>query len=217
MGGRVIARESREGWPLTVETEANGDSWSTWFLPWLVRWARRAGTIDFCPALAALLRQVQNIIFLAEHFYTILVPIAQQPGQAVVLGLCVSGHSYVRLSRTVCVLSSFKGESTVKFSWRKLGKTVHKVTEADSCWSMLRKSHLKNFTKVLAMVKTCPKGPEEGGRGWGWLLFLPPYQELIGNSPIGKHGGRQYCKLILAQHLPSFGHSLNQTCTMLVF
>ncbi len=58
------------------------------FLPWLVRWARRAGTID----LVALLRQVQNIIVLTEHLYTLLVPIAKQPGQAVVLGLCVSGQ-----------------------------------------------------------------------------------------------------------------------------
>ncbi len=39
----VIARETREGWPLlTVETEANGDSWSTNDRDpsfWLVRWA----------------------------------------------------------------------------------------------------------------------------------------------------------------------------------
>ncbi len=28
----------------------------------------------------------QNIIFLIVHFFTLLVPIAQQPGQAVVLG-----------------------------------------------------------------------------------------------------------------------------------
>jgi hypothetical protein len=55
-------------------------------LPWSVRWARRAGTIDFYFALAALVRPVQNIIFLGEHFFTLLVPIAQQPGQAVVLG-----------------------------------------------------------------------------------------------------------------------------------
>jgi hypothetical protein len=55
-------------------------------LPWLVRWARRAGTIDFCPAWAALVSPVQNIIFLPARFFTLLVPIAQQPGQAVVLG-----------------------------------------------------------------------------------------------------------------------------------
>jgi hypothetical protein len=53
---------------------------------WLVCWTRRAGTIDFYPALAALVSPVQNIIFLTIHFFTLLVPIAQQPGQAGVLG-----------------------------------------------------------------------------------------------------------------------------------
>ncbi len=52
----------------------------------LDRWARRAGTTYFCPTLAALVSQVQNIIFLTAHFFTLLVPITQQPGQAVVLG-----------------------------------------------------------------------------------------------------------------------------------
>jgi hypothetical protein len=50
-------------------------------LPWLVRWALRGGTRDFCPALAALVSPVQNITFLIAHFFTFLVPIAQQPGQ----------------------------------------------------------------------------------------------------------------------------------------
>jgi hypothetical protein len=52
----------------------------------MVRWTRRAGTIDFCSALAALVSPVHNIIFLTVHFFTLLVPIAQQPGQAGVLG-----------------------------------------------------------------------------------------------------------------------------------
>jgi hypothetical protein len=43
-------------------------------LPWLVRWARRAGTIDFCPALAALIGQVQILFFLTAHYFTLLVP-----------------------------------------------------------------------------------------------------------------------------------------------
>ncbi len=55
-------------------------------LPWLVRCARYAGTRDFCPALAALVSPEQNIIFLAAHFFTLGVPIAQQPRKAVVLG-----------------------------------------------------------------------------------------------------------------------------------
>jgi hypothetical protein len=36
-------------------------------------------------ALDAQVSPVQNIIFLATHFFTLLVPIAQQPGHAVVL------------------------------------------------------------------------------------------------------------------------------------
>jgi hypothetical protein len=60
-------------------------------LPWLVRWSRPAGTIDFCPALAALVSPVQNIIFLTPHFFTIFVPITQQPGQAGCLCVSVLG------------------------------------------------------------------------------------------------------------------------------
>jgi hypothetical protein len=55
-------------------------------LPWLLSWACRANTIDFCSALAPLVVPVQNIFFLTAHFFTLLVPIALQPGQAFVLG-----------------------------------------------------------------------------------------------------------------------------------
>jgi hypothetical protein len=57
-------------------------------LPWLVRWAGRAGTIDF-----SLVSSVQNIIFRTAHYFTLVVPIAQQPGQAGVPG---------RLSLNLC-------------------------------------------------------------------------------------------------------------------
>ncbi len=52
-------------------------------LPWLVRWACRAGTRDFVlHALAVLVGPVQNIFFLTVHYTYILyftssVPIAQ--------------------------------------------------------------------------------------------------------------------------------------------
>ncbi len=55
-------------------------------LPWLVRWACRNGTRDFCSALAALVGPVQNIFFLSVHYFNSFVPIAQQAGQEVVLG-----------------------------------------------------------------------------------------------------------------------------------
>ncbi len=67
-------------------------------LPWLVHWARCAGTMDFCPALSALVSTVQNIIFLTAHFFTFLDLIAQQPGQAFVLGrlsLCLWLPCYI--------------------------------------------------------------------------------------------------------------------------
>jgi hypothetical protein len=60
-----MIKETREWWPLLiVETEANGDSKNTnmnGVLPWLVCWARCAGTRDVWPAFAALLGPVQNI------------------------------------------------------------------------------------------------------------------------------------------------------------
>ncbi len=45
-------------------------------LPWLVRWACRAGTRNFCPALAALVGPVQHIFFLAIHYFNPFVSIA---------------------------------------------------------------------------------------------------------------------------------------------
>jgi hypothetical protein len=94
-----ISRETREEWPLlTLEAEVNGDSKSTnergSFLGWFVR-ACRAGTKDFCSALVALVGPAQNIFFLTVHYFNSFGPIAQQPGQAVVLG---------RLSLSMCLL-----------------------------------------------------------------------------------------------------------------
>jgi hypothetical protein len=56
------------------------------------RWARRAGTRDFYPALAALVSLVKR--FLTVHYLNLYVLIAQQPDQAVVQG---------RLSLNVCL------------------------------------------------------------------------------------------------------------------
>jgi hypothetical protein len=71
-------------WPrLTVETEMYGDLKSTvqmkGVLPWLVRWARHAGTIDFYPALAALVSPVQNI-FSTHTLFQFMCLNAQQAG-----------------------------------------------------------------------------------------------------------------------------------------
>jgi hypothetical protein len=52
-----------------------------WFVGLLV-----AGTINFCPALAALVSPAQNIIFLTGHFFTFLSPHRPATWQADVLG-----------------------------------------------------------------------------------------------------------------------------------
>ncbi len=88
----VVPRETRERWPLlTVETEVNGDSKSTnERCPSLVGHCPCFSvTRDFFSALAALVVSVQNIVFLTVHYFNSFVPIAQQSGQAVVLG-CLS-------------------------------------------------------------------------------------------------------------------------------
>ncbi len=66
------------------------------FLPWLVCWDRFASIRDFCPALIAVVGPVQNMFFLTVHYFSSFVPIAQQAGQAVVLG---------HLSLNVCLWS----------------------------------------------------------------------------------------------------------------
>ncbi len=55
-------------------------------LSWLVRRACRAGTRVFCSVLAALVGLIQNIFFLAVHYFDSFVSIARQAGQEVVLG-----------------------------------------------------------------------------------------------------------------------------------
>ncbi len=57
-------------------------------------WVRRAGTRNFCPALAALVCPEQNIFFLTVNCFTSFVPILQQAGQAVMPG---------RLSLNMCL------------------------------------------------------------------------------------------------------------------
>jgi hypothetical protein len=57
-------------WMVTQRVQLKG------VLPWLVHWACRAGTRDFCSALSALLGPVQNIFFLTVHYLNSFDPIA---------------------------------------------------------------------------------------------------------------------------------------------
>jgi hypothetical protein len=74
-------------------------------LLWLVRCARRAGTRDFCPALAALACPVQNIFFLFVHYFRSIFPITRQTRQAVVPG---------RLSLSMCLGSHFPEKKSIQ-------------------------------------------------------------------------------------------------------
>jgi hypothetical protein len=69
-------------------------------LSWLVRWACRAGTRDFCSALAALVGLVQKICFLAVHNFNAFVPspskMDRQPCWVTCLLVCVSGYKTVK-------------------------------------------------------------------------------------------------------------------------
>ncbi len=105
-----MPRDTREGWPmLNVETEANEMGTQEvhkgvrWFLPWLVRWAVVPVQEIFCPAQTALFGLVQNIIFLAVHFFTSFVPIAQQARQScrvAYLLICFSGYDTATIDCT---------------------------------------------------------------------------------------------------------------------
>ncbi len=89
---------------MTREIERGGPCWllklRSWMgtqrgqiigvLPWLVRWTHRAGTIDFCPALAVLVSPVLNIIFLTFSLYYCLSPgkLGRQACWVTCLGFC---------------------------------------------------------------------------------------------------------------------------------
>jgi hypothetical protein len=66
-----------------VETEANWDSRST-FLPWMLLWARRAGT-EILSCLVCSSQPSTKYFFLARHYFTSFCPY-RSDGQAVVLG-----------------------------------------------------------------------------------------------------------------------------------
>jgi hypothetical protein len=81
-------------------------------LPWLVRWARFPDTRDFYPDLAALVRREKKFFSLTTHFFTLWIPIAQQPARAVVPGR-LSLNMYLREKESVAGIQNecFRGES----------------------------------------------------------------------------------------------------------
>ncbi len=71
------------------------------FIPWLFRWASRAGSRDFCSALAVPFGPSPKYFFPHRTLFSIpFSPIGQQAGQAVVLG---------RLSLNMCLWVKYWG------------------------------------------------------------------------------------------------------------
>ncbi len=78
---KICARETRERWPLlTVEMRWMGIKrvQVKGALSWLVSWACRAGTREFCSTLSALVGPVQNIF---SSPYTISIPLSPSPSK----------------------------------------------------------------------------------------------------------------------------------------
>jgi hypothetical protein len=92
-------RENREGWPLlTVETKVNGDIGLSMVgsLGLSCRYKR------FLFSLGCSSRLSTKYFFLTIRYFNSFVPIAQQPGQAVVLGiLSLSLYLWAELQSSV--------------------------------------------------------------------------------------------------------------------
>jgi hypothetical protein len=78
-------------------------------LPWLVRWACRAGTKDFCSALAALVGPIQNSLFFTVHYFNSFFSTAQEAGSPF--------SKYVSLDKTLMenqFLSGIRNENVTR-------------------------------------------------------------------------------------------------------
>ncbi len=136
----------------------------TGVLPWLVRCTRRACTTDFGPACAALVNQLQNIIFFNVPFFILLVPIAQQPGQAGGLGLLsLSFWDYpCSLLKSVTLCPAMVLPVCFKFSFvgsgdpRAIGLTFSLALHKCMCeYIYLFFSHLQSKFAICLNVQTC--------------------------------------------------------------
>ncbi len=112
-------------------------------LPWLVRWACRAGPRD-------LVSSVQNVFCLTVHFFNPFVPIVQQAGQAAVLG-------HLSLRMCLCFL-----DCNVLFRWR-LG---WKGRQTGACRQVLTWD-----TRLKKAWCTPPPHPQPNRTGVGFLII----------------------------------------------
>jgi hypothetical protein len=84
-------------------------------LPWLVCWARRAGTRDFLSCLGCSGQPSTTYFFLTVHYFNFCVPVSQQPGQAVVQG-CLSLKCVSPVLLITCTCDLHRRPCSVYFS-----------------------------------------------------------------------------------------------------
>jgi hypothetical protein len=134
-------------------------------LSWLLRWACRAATRDFCSALSALVGPVKNIFFLTVHFFSSFAPIAQklgrQPCWVACLLVCVS---LVTFHKCFC----HKNKPSAYY----LNKNKDKWVEVYVCWN--------DVLKILEAL-TVPFGGCECS-----LTFFEDFVRLLAGRLLGE-------------------------------
>ncbi len=77
------------------------DKWKWSFLGWSAGWDRRAGTRDFCSALAALGGPVQNIFFFNVHNFILFSPSPSKLGRQPCWVACFASHWLRKQTRNI--------------------------------------------------------------------------------------------------------------------
>ncbi len=102
----------------------------------LFRWACHASIKDIYLAFAALVSPVQNTFFLTAHYFNLFIPIAQQPGQAVMPG---------RLSLNMCLWSQTIVVTKVLFRTILYKKFTSAIETSQGDFSAPSVSNTKSF------------------------------------------------------------------------
>jgi hypothetical protein len=137
---------------------------------WLVCRARRAGTRDFRPVLAALVGPVQNVCYLTAHYFTSFF---HQTGQAVV-PRCLPSNVSVVLSHPANIGWTPFHVSILAFGLIDLAMYVYQLTEAGgggwlfncNAWRA-RMMDICRINLWCNLIDICRRAAPHGGGGGG--------------------------------------------------
>ncbi len=124
-------------------------------LPWLVHWACRAGTRNFCPTLAALeVDKVQNILF-PRRIPTSFVPIGRAASPISYYVSLVATFKEILtgwlLTYCVCRRCTHAGSCPASWnSWEKLNSNIRHAGKAVLYWGKERPHVFVNFQKTVS-------------------------------------------------------------------